>query len=62
MKRSPLVHERVFADERRADEYARRHKTMAERFGREYAKKLQAVAGDDPRFSRVYDEVLGKQR
>jgi len=42
MKRSPLVHERVFAGEERAGEYARRHKIMAEMFGREYAKKLSS--------------------
>jgi ubiquinone/menaquinone biosynthesis C-methylase UbiE len=40
MKRSPLTHEGVFGEEDFAAGYARRHKKMAENFGREYAKKL----------------------
>ena len=39
MKRSPLVHERVFAGDFAA-EYARKHRKIAEKFGREVAEKL----------------------
>jgi ubiquinone/menaquinone biosynthesis C-methylase UbiE len=39
MKRSPLVHERVFAGDF-AEEYARKHRKIAEKFGREVAEKL----------------------
>jgi ubiquinone/menaquinone biosynthesis C-methylase UbiE len=39
MKRSPLVHERVFAGDF-ALEYARKHRKIAEKFGREVAEKL----------------------
>jgi ubiquinone/menaquinone biosynthesis C-methylase UbiE len=39
MKKSPLVHERVFAGEF-AEEYARKHQKIAEKFGREIAEKL----------------------
>ena len=42
MKRSPLVHERVFNNEDYAEQYARQHWKMAERFGQECAKKLEA--------------------
>lgn len=40
MKRAPLTHERVFRDESYAEEYARGHWEMAEKFGQEYARKL----------------------
>jgi 2-polyprenyl-3-methyl-5-hydroxy-6-metoxy-1,4-benzoquinol methylase len=40
MKRSPLTHRRVFSDIEYAREYANQHKGMAEKFGKEYAKKL----------------------
>ena len=39
MKRSPLVHERVFAGDF-AEEYAQKHRKITERFGREVAEKL----------------------
>jgi ubiquinone/menaquinone biosynthesis C-methylase UbiE len=39
MKRSPLVHERVFGGDF-AEEYARKHRKIAENFGREVAEKL----------------------
>jgi len=39
MKRSPLVHERVFSSDF-ADEYARKHRKIAEKFGRQVAGKL----------------------
>lgn len=39
MKRMPLSHERVFAGDF-AEEYARKHRKIAERFGREFAEKL----------------------
>jgi ubiquinone/menaquinone biosynthesis C-methylase UbiE len=39
MKRSRLVHERVFAGGF-AEEYARKHQKIAEKFGREITKKL----------------------
>lgn len=39
MKRSPLVHERVFAGDF-AEEYAQKHQKIAEKFGREVAEKL----------------------
>jgi ubiquinone/menaquinone biosynthesis C-methylase UbiE len=42
MKRAPVTHDVIFTDERVAQEYARRHRQMAERFGREYAAKLSA--------------------
>ncbi len=42
MRRLALQHERVFRDEGFAAEYARKHQTMAERFGQEYARKLTA--------------------
>jgi len=42
MKRSPLTHKRVFSDKDYAEDYAKRHKKMAENFGHEYAKKLTA--------------------
>ena len=40
MKRSPLTHGRVFADEAFAERYAERHQKMVEKFGHEYAEKL----------------------
>ena len=43
MKRSPLTHERVFCDGDFAEEYAKRHQKMAEKFGREYAEKLSSL-------------------
>jgi ubiquinone/menaquinone biosynthesis C-methylase UbiE len=39
MKQSPLVHERVFAGDF-AEEYARKHRKIAGKFGREVAEKL----------------------
>ncbi len=39
MKRAPLVHERVFAGDF-AEEYARKHWKIAEKFGREIIEKL----------------------
>ncbi len=42
MKRAALTHKRVFSDEDDANEYASRHKKMAERFGREVAERLSA--------------------
>lgn len=42
MKRAPLKHEIVFNDKNYAEEYARQHGKMTERFGREYAKKLSS--------------------
>ena len=42
MKRTAMTHEVIFSDERFAQEYARKHRQMAERFGREYATKLSA--------------------
>lgn len=42
MRRSPPTHGSVFGDEDFAETYARRHKGMAERFGREYAEKLSS--------------------
>ena len=40
MKRAPLTHEPVFADEAFAQRYAKQHRKMTEGFGREYIKKL----------------------
>jgi ubiquinone/menaquinone biosynthesis C-methylase UbiE len=40
MKRSPSTHEGVFDDEDFAEKYAKKHKGMAEKFGREYSEKL----------------------
>jgi ubiquinone/menaquinone biosynthesis C-methylase UbiE len=42
MKRSPLTHGRVFADEAFAERYAGRHRKMVEGFGSEYADRLVA--------------------
>jgi ubiquinone/menaquinone biosynthesis C-methylase UbiE len=42
MKRAPMTHEVIFTEESFAQEYARKHRQMAERFGREYAAKLSA--------------------
>jgi ubiquinone/menaquinone biosynthesis C-methylase UbiE len=39
MKRSPLIHDRVFAGDF-AEEYAQKHRKIAEKFGHEYAEKL----------------------
>ena len=41
MKRAPLTHDMVFAGEFAA-EYARKHRGIAEKFGRECAQKLAA--------------------
>jgi ubiquinone/menaquinone biosynthesis C-methylase UbiE len=40
MKQSPLVHERVFAGDF-AEDYARKHQKIAEKFGREMAETLE---------------------
>ena len=40
MKQSPLVHARVFAGDF-AEDYARKHQKIAEKFGREMAEKLE---------------------
>ena len=40
MERAELTHARVFNDEQQAEKYAKGHKAMAEKFGREYANKL----------------------
>ena len=42
MKRAPLKYGRVFDDEDFAEEYARKHRGMAEKFGREYTGKLSS--------------------
>ena len=42
MKRAALTHGRVFSDEDFADEYARKHTKMAEKFGQAYCAKLNA--------------------
>ena len=42
MKRAPITHEVIFQDPEHAREYARKHRQMAERFGREYGAKLTA--------------------
>jgi ubiquinone/menaquinone biosynthesis C-methylase UbiE len=42
MKRSPLLHERVFNNEDYAEQYAHQHWKMAKRFGQECAQKLAA--------------------
>ena len=42
MKRAALPHDRIFNDENYAQTYAEQHQGMAERFGREYVKKLAA--------------------
>lgn len=42
MKRSPLKYGRVFDDEDFAERYEKKHKGMAEKFGREYAEKLSS--------------------
>lgn len=42
MNRQTLIHQRVFNDIHFADTYAKRHKKMAEKFGREYVKKLHS--------------------
>jgi ubiquinone/menaquinone biosynthesis C-methylase UbiE len=55
MKRSPLVHERVFAGEFAA-EYARRHRNVAEELGREVAEKL-ALRGFEE--GRILDAGCG---
>lgn len=39
MKRTPLIHDRVFSGDF-AEEYARKHRRIAEKFGREMAEKL----------------------
>jgi ubiquinone/menaquinone biosynthesis C-methylase UbiE len=55
MKRSPLVHERVFAGDF-AEEYARKHQNIAEKFGREVTEKL-ALRGFDG--GRILDAGCG---
>jgi ubiquinone/menaquinone biosynthesis C-methylase UbiE len=40
MKRAELTHARVFNDPAQAEKYAKGHRGMAEKFGREYADKL----------------------
>lgn len=55
MKRSPLVHERVFAVGF-ADEYAQKHRKIAEKFGREIAQKL---AQRGSRAGRILDVGCG---
>jgi len=42
MERSPLKYGRVFDDEDFAEKYAKKHKGMAEKFGREYTEKLSS--------------------
>ena len=42
MKRSPVTHGKIFSDEDFAQEYAEKHRKMAENFGREYAEKLSS--------------------
>jgi ubiquinone/menaquinone biosynthesis C-methylase UbiE len=42
MKRAPLTHDKVFSNEDFAEAYARQHRPMAEKFGREISKKLSA--------------------
>ena len=42
MERSPLTHERIFRDQAFAENYARKHRRMVERFGHEYAGKLSS--------------------
>lgn len=42
MKRSILTHERVFSDEDFANDYAKKHKKMVEKFGQEYSVKLKS--------------------
>jgi ubiquinone/menaquinone biosynthesis C-methylase UbiE len=56
MKRAPVTHEVIFTDEPFAQEYARKHRQMAERFGREYADKLSARGF---RTGRVLDAGCG---
>jgi 2-polyprenyl-3-methyl-5-hydroxy-6-metoxy-1,4-benzoquinol methylase len=55
MKRSPLLHDRVFAGDF-AEEYARKHRRIAEKFGREMAEKL-ALCGF--REGRILDAGCG---
>ena len=43
MRGCPLTHDRVFDDRDFADRYFKKHQKMAERFGREYAKKLMSL-------------------
>lgn len=42
MQRSPVTHGKIFSDEDFAQEYAAKHRKMAENFGREYAEKLSS--------------------
>jgi ubiquinone/menaquinone biosynthesis C-methylase UbiE len=42
MKRSILTHDRVFRDEGFANDYAKKHKKMVEKFGQEYSLKLKS--------------------
>jgi ubiquinone/menaquinone biosynthesis C-methylase UbiE len=67
MKRAELTHTRVFSDERQAENYAKGHKVMAEKFGREYADKLSALGFQEGRIIDVgcgfgaTDLVLGER-
>jgi len=40
MKKSPLTQDRVFSDQDYANNYTKKHKKMADKFGREYVGKL----------------------
>lgn len=42
VKRTILTHERVFNDEGFANDYAKKHKKMVEKFGQEYSLKLKS--------------------
>jgi ubiquinone/menaquinone biosynthesis C-methylase UbiE len=55
VKRSPLIHERVFAGSF-AEEYARKHRKIAEKFGHQVARKL-ALRGF--RDGRILDAGCG---
>jgi ubiquinone/menaquinone biosynthesis C-methylase UbiE len=52
MKRSPLMHEQVFAGDF-AEDYARKHTKIAERFGREAVEKLNLRGFDGGRILDV---------
>ena len=53
MKRSPLTHTPIFADQAFAERYANRHRKMVEAFGQEYADKLSARGFRDGRIIDV---------